>query len=148
VHAQDCAAAGAERLLFLHKLGEPPGDPKHEIGYTRRDVTTGAAPAFELTGTFAPRSAPKAAATAQPATADPLPASWKPAVFAFFLFVILLTLSLVAYFRLADLPWLVDVLVIAGLLPTTFLFAFLAVAAFIPSAGKPKDVGGSATPQA
>jgi len=33
MHAPDCSTKELVRLMFLHKSGEPPGDPKHQIGY-------------------------------------------------------------------------------------------------------------------
>lgn len=33
MHAPDCSKPETVRLLFLHKIGEPPGDAKHQIGY-------------------------------------------------------------------------------------------------------------------
>jgi len=33
MHAPGCENKEQVRLLFLHKIGDPPGDPKHNIGY-------------------------------------------------------------------------------------------------------------------
>jgi hypothetical protein len=33
MHSPGCATKELARLMFLHKSGEPPGDPKHQIGY-------------------------------------------------------------------------------------------------------------------
>src|SRR5258705_9945402 len=33
MHAQGCEAKELVRLMWLHKSGEPPGDPGHQIGY-------------------------------------------------------------------------------------------------------------------
>lgn len=33
MHAPACANTDLVRLMFLHKSGEPPGDPNHQIGY-------------------------------------------------------------------------------------------------------------------
>ena len=40
MHAPACANTDLVRLMFLHKSGEPPGDPNHQIGYEHDVVET------------------------------------------------------------------------------------------------------------